>query len=136
MKAGKIGALITYDTNPAYTLPKGAEFAEVMKKVGLTVAFSMTANETAGASQYVVATPHYLESWGDVMIKMGQHSLVQPTINKLFDTRQFQETLMKWTNMPGTYYDYLKGRWTGSLLGGKSWNRTLHDGTFRVALPE
>ena len=136
MKAGKIGALITYDTNPAYTLPKGAEFAEAMKKVGLTVAFSMTANETAGASQYVVATPHYLESWGDVMIKMGQHSLVQPTINKLFDTRQFQETLMKWTNTPGSYYDYLKGRWTGSLLGGKSWNRTLHDGTFTVAMPE
>ena len=136
MKAGKIGALITYDTNPAYTFPKGAEFAEAMKKVGLTVAFSMVADETAKASQYVVATPHYLESWGDVMIKMGQHSLVQPTINKLFDTRQFQEALMKWTNMPGTYYDYLKGRWTGSLLGGKSWNRTLHDGTFTVAMPE
>ncbi len=136
MKAGKVGALITFDTNPAYTLPKGAEFAETMKKVGLTVAFAMSVNETTNASQYVVAIPHYLESWGDVMIKIGHHSLVQPTINQLFDTRQFQDTLMKWTNTPGSYYDYLKGRWTESVLGGKSWNRTLHDGTIKVALPE
>ena len=136
MKAGKVGALLTFDTNPVYTLPKGAEFAESMKKVDLTVAFAMSANETTNASQYVVAIPHYLESWGDVMIKMGHHSLVQPTINKLFDTRQFQDTLMKWTNTPGSYYDYLKGRWTESVLGGKSWNRTLHDGTVKVELQE
>ncbi len=136
IKAGNVGALITHNTNPVYTLPKGAEFGEALKKVSLTVAFSMSANETTNASQYVIATPHYLESWGDVMIKKGQYSLVQPTINKLFDTRQFQDTLMKWTNTPGTFYDYLKGRWTGSVLGGKSWNRTLHDGTFNVASEE
>jgi MoCo/4Fe-4S cofactor protein with predicted Tat translocation signal len=136
MKAGKVGAVIMHNTNPVYTLPKGNDFADALKKVELSVAFTMSADETANASQYVIATPHYLESWGDVMIKKGQYSLMQPTINKLFDTRQFQETLLKWTGSSEAYYDYLKGQWQSNLLEGKSWNKTLHDGTFNMVLPE
>ena len=136
MKAGNIGAVIMHNTNPVYTLPNASEFTEALKKVKLSVTFAMTPNETANASQYVVAIPHYLESWGDVMIKKGQYSLVQPTISQLFDTRQFQCTLLKWTGSNESYYDYLKGQWQANILGGKSWNKTLHDGTFTVALPE
>jgi len=136
MKAGKVGALIMHNTNPVYTLPKGNDFTDALKKVELSVTFTMSADETANASQYVIATPHYLESWGDVMIKKGKYSLVQPTINKLFDTRQFQDTLLKWTGSSESYYDYLKGQWQSNLLEGKSWNKTLHDGTFNSELPE
>ncbi len=136
MQAGKVGAVIMHNTNPVYTMPKGADFAAALKKVKLSVAFTMSADETANASQYVIATPHYLEAWGDVMIKKGQYSLVQPTINKLFNTRQFQDVLLKWTGSNEAYYDYLKNQWQANVLGGKSWNKTLHDGTFNVALPE
>ena len=136
MNAGKIGAVIMHNTNPVYTLPKGVEFGNALKKVKLSVAFTMSDNETAKISQYVIATPHYLESWGDVMIKKGQYSLVQPTINKLFDTRQFQDVLLKWTGSSEAYYDYLKDQWQANVLGGKSWNKTLHDGTFNVSMPE
>ena len=136
MQAGKVGAVIMHNTNPVYTLPKGTAFTEALKKVKLSIAFTMSADQTANTSQYVIATPHYLESWGDVMIKKGQYSLVQPTINKLFNTRQFQDTLLKWTGSSESYYDYLKNQWQTTVLGGKSWNKTLHDGTFNVALPE
>ena len=136
MKAGNVGAVIMHNTNPVYTLPNASEFTEALKKVKLSVTFAMTPNETANASQYVVAIPHYLESWGDVMIKKGQYSLVQPTISQLFDTRQFQCTLLKWIGSNESYYDYLKGQWQANILGGKSWNKTLHDGTFTVAMPE
>jgi molybdopterin-containing oxidoreductase family iron-sulfur binding subunit len=133
LKAGNVGAVITHNTNPSYTLPNAAEFTEALKKAKLSVAFATAPNETTNASQYVVATPHYLESWGDVMIKKGHYSLMQPTISKLFNTRQFQDTLLKWTGSEQEYYDYLKEMWTSSLLGGKSWNTTLHDGTFTMA---
>jgi len=135
-KAGKIGAIFMYDTNPVYTLPNGNEFAEALKKVKLSVAFAMTTNETTNASQYVVATPHYLEAWGDVVIKKGHYSLMQPTINKLFDTRQFQETLLTWLGNKESYYDFLKQFWQTNILKGQSWNKTLHDGTFSSSLPE
>ena len=69
MKAGKVGALLTYNTNPVYTLPNSSEFTEALNKVDLTVAFSMHNDETANAMEFALATPHYLESWGDVMHK-------------------------------------------------------------------
>ncbi|MEN8185745.1 MAG: TAT-variant-translocated molybdopterin oxidoreductase [Bacteroidota bacterium] len=135
LKAGKVGALIMNNVNPSYTLPNASEFTEALKKVKLSIAFAMSENETAKASQYVAATPHYLESWGDLMIKKGQLSLMQPTINKLFDTRQFQESLLKWTGSDESYYDYLKGLWTSKFLNGKSWNKTLHDGAITIPMP-
>jgi len=128
VKAGKVGALIMYDTNPVYTLPNGAEFAESLKNVKLSVVFSMTEDETAAVSQYVAAVPHYLESWGDVNIKKSEFGLIQPTINPLFKTRQFQDTLLKWIGSSQSYYDYLKAHWSSNILNGTSWNQALHDG--------
>jgi len=130
MKAGNIGAVLMYNTNPVYSLPNGTEFAEALKNVSLSVDFAISADQTANASQYVVATPHYLESWGDVEIKKGSFGLMQPTIHNLFNTRQFQDSLMIWMGADMAYHDYLKDHWKTNLLGGKSWNKTLQDGTF------
>ncbi|MBI9039991.1 TAT-variant-translocated molybdopterin oxidoreductase [Lutibacter sp.] len=130
MNEGKIGAVIINNSNPVYSLPNAAEFLEGLKKVKLSVAFSMQDNETANAVQYALATPHYLESWGDVVIKKGQYSLMQPTIKPLFNTRQFQDVLLTWTGSASTYYDFLKELWSTDILGGTSWNQALHDGIF------
>jgi len=136
MNAGKIGAIIINNSNPVYTLPNASEFVEGLSKVKLSVAFSMQDNETANAVQYALATPHYLESWGDVVIKKGQYSLMQPTIKPLFNTRQFQDALLIWTGSTATYYDFLKETWNTDVLGGQSWNQALHDGVFTTEVPE
>ncbi|MGV8945008.1 MAG: TAT-variant-translocated molybdopterin oxidoreductase [Lutibacter sp.] len=130
MNEGKIGAVIIHNSNPVYTLPNASAFVEGLKKVKLSVAFSMQDNETANAVQYTLATPHYLESWGDVEIKKGHYSLIQPTIKTLFNTRQFQDVLLTWTGNTATYYDFLKETWNTEILAGKSWNQSLHDGIF------
>ncbi|WP_298286774.1 TAT-variant-translocated molybdopterin oxidoreductase [uncultured Lutibacter sp.] len=130
MNAGKIGALIINNANPVYTLPNSSEFIEGLKKVKLSVAFSMQDNETAKTVQYALATPHYLESWGDVTIKKGHYSLMQPTIKPLFNTRQFQDSLLVWTGSTSSYYEFLKESWKTDILEGKSWNQALHDGVF------
>ncbi len=129
MKAGKVGALITYNTNPAYTLYNGAEFAEAQKNV-LSVAFTMKDDETSTNAKYVGATPHYLESWGDVSMKKGHYSLMQPTIRPLFNTRQFEDSVLKWMGSGQTYHDYIKANWNSNILNGRSWNQALHDGVF------
>lgn len=136
MNAGKIGAVIINNSNPVYTLPNAAEFVEGLKKVKLSVAFSMQDNETANTVQYALATPHYLESWGDVVIRKGQYSLMQPTINPLFNTRQFQDALLTWTGSTTTYYDFIKESWNTEILKGSSWNQALHDGVFMVNATE
>jgi MoCo/4Fe-4S cofactor protein with predicted Tat translocation signal len=133
MNAGTIGAVIINNSNPAYTLPNASEFVEGLKKVKLSVAFSMQDNETANAVQYALATPHYLESWGDAVIKKGHYSLMQPTIKPLFKTRQFQDTLLTWTGSNSSYYDFIKETWNVEVLNGKSWNQALHDGVVVTA---
>ncbi|GAA4938091.1 TAT-variant-translocated molybdopterin oxidoreductase [Algibacter agarivorans] len=130
MKAGRVGALIMSGVNPIYSLPNASDFAEGLKKVELSVAFSMKADETSSETQYIAAAPHYLESWGDVEIKKGHYALTQPTIRPLFDTRQFQDALLKWTGNDVSYHDYIKDAWGAGILSGDSFNKALHDGVY------
>ncbi|MGB6269102.1 MAG: 4Fe-4S dicluster domain-containing protein, partial [Olleya sp.] len=130
MKAGKVGAIIMSGVNPLYTLPNASEFAEGLKNTTLSVAFTSKEDETATAVQYIAATPHYLESWGDVEFKKGHFALMQPTIRPLFDTRQFQDALLKWNGNESKLNDYIKSTWSDSILNGSSYNQALHDGVF------
>ncbi|WP_047548222.1 TAT-variant-translocated molybdopterin oxidoreductase [Psychroserpens sp. Hel_I_66] len=125
MKAGRIGGIIMSGVNPMYTLPNASDFAEGLEKTELSIAFSLKADETAKVSQYIAAAPHYLESWGDVELKKGHFSLMQPTIRPLFDTRQFQQALLMWTGSDQTYREYIKSGWSGG-----SFNKALQDGVY------
>ena len=132
VKKGTIGGLITVGVNPALTLVDGSAFAEGLKKLDLSVAFSLKEDETALASQYLAALPHYLEAWGDYEFKAGSFALAQPTIRPLFDTKQFQDVLLAWTGSSQTYYDAIQANWSDSLIGMSSWNTVLHDGFFQT----
>ena len=136
MKSGKVGALIMSGVNPVYTLPNASDFESALKNVGLSVAFSMKEDETATKTQYIAASHHYLESWGDFEMKKGHFSLMQPTIRPFFDTRQFQDSLLKWVGSDKTYHDYIKETWAESILAGTSWNEALHDGVFEAPIVE
>ena len=130
MNQGNIGALITFNTNPVYTLADSDAFVSGLKKVNLSVAFASSEDETASIFNYALPTPHYLEAWGDVQIDKGSYSLTQPTVNPLFDTQQFQDCLLSWMGHEDNYYDYLKNFWNTDVLGGVSWNQAVHDGFF------
>ena len=129
LKSGKVAGVISYNVDPVYSLSNGAEFAEALKNK-LSVAIAVENNDTVAASNYALPATHFLESWGDVSISEGNYSLVQPTIQKLFKTRQIQEILLKWSGDSTPYYDYLKSFWTKKILQGASWNTALHNGFF------
>ena len=130
MKAGNVGALIMCGVNPLYSLPNAEDFAAGMANTDMTVCFSMKPDETAVNCDYMAATPHYLEWWGDVEFKTGHYGLIQPVIRNLFDTRQFQNQLLVWMDSDQTYQEYVKENWSSSILGGKPFNQALHDGVF------
>ncbi len=135
MKAGSVHTLIMSGVNPVYTLANSAEFAEALKKVKLSVAFSMKEDETSSKTTIAAAAPHYLESWGDVTIAKGYYSITQPTIRPLFKTRQLQDALLKWTGNSAEFYEYLKAS-SVAFNTGKTWNQLVHDGvTVASVLP-
>lgn len=130
VKRGSVKGLITVGVDPLYSFPKADEFAEAYSNLDFTLAFAMKQDATATIAKYVAATPHYLESWGDLEMKKGHFSLMQPTINSLFDTRQFQDCIIKWVGKDGNYYDYIKNYWNDEVLNGAKWNAVLHDGVY------
>jgi MoCo/4Fe-4S cofactor protein with predicted Tat translocation signal len=131
MNAGKVGALFSFQTNPVYTLANSADFVSGLEKVQLSVAFASSEDETASIAQYALPVPHYLEAWGDAHIDAETYSLTQPTVNPLFDTKQFQDCLLSWSGSSESFYDFLQNSWNTSVLGGTSWNQALHDGFFK-----
>tara|TARA_B100000809_G_scaffold266359_1_gene328704 strand:+ start:14014 stop:17085 length:3072 start_codon:yes stop_codon:yes gene_type:complete len=126
--SGSIKGLISVGVDPVYSFPNNKVFTEAYSNLDLSVSFSFKEDATASLSQLVAATPHYLESWGDTQMKKGSFGLMQPTIRPLFDTRQFQDCLLKLTGNTTKYYDYIRETWTNSILGVSSWNQALHDG--------
>ena len=129
INAGNVHTLIMSGVNPVYTLPGGKAFAASLKKVKLSVAFSLKEDETASLTTIAAPVPHYLESWNDVRLTSAQYGITQPTIRPLFNTRQFQDTLMRWNGTAGTFYDYIRANSAG-FAGGTSWNKLVHDGVY------
>jgi len=130
IQSGAVKGLITIGVNPIFTTANGEALAEGIKKLEFSLAFASKKDETAAASQFVPAPPHYLESWGDYEMKAGHFALAQPTIRPLFDTQQFQDVLLKLSGQNTKYYDVIKAHWNESILGSSSWSKALHDGYF------
>ena len=140
LEKGHVDAVFIQGVNPLYSLPKklADKFKAGLAKAKLSVSFATYNDETAQACQYVTPDNHYLESWNDAMPVLGEYSLTQPTISPLFKTRQFQESLMTWAGISGTYHDYIQKYWennlfstqTESILFNDFWNKKLHDGVY------
>ncbi len=116
MKAGEIDALLTYNVNPAFSRHDADEFVQGVEKVGLTVSLSHTPDETSKLARYVCPDNHYLESWNDAEPKKFRYSLAQPAIQPIFDTRQFQESLLKWSGSEQTFYDFMNATWAEKFM--------------------
>ena len=128
MNSGKVAGLISYNVDPIYSLSNSSDFSEGLKKVEVSVALSLENNETTNLSNFVLPTPHYLESWGDAQFDEATYGLMQPTIQPLFNTRQIQDVLLTWSGSTVSYYDYLKEFASTNILNGGSWNKALHNG--------
>ncbi len=128
MNAGSIGALLVYETNPAYTYYDSKKFTDALKKVPVTVSFNGTMNETTELCKFSIPAHHWLESWGDTEAKTGYFSLLQPSINPLFKTRAFETSLLKWSGNTSDYETYFKNYWITKLGSLDNYNKALQEG--------
>jgi len=87
-KRGEVAAVFFLDANPAYDYFAANDVKEALKKIRLRVSFSDHADETATLCNVVAPNHHYLESWGDDNAVEGYYTIMQPTINPVYNTRQ------------------------------------------------
>jgi molybdopterin-containing oxidoreductase family iron-sulfur binding subunit len=97
MRAGQVGVAFVRGANPAYSLPKAANFAAAFVKVPFRVSFSSYPDETTELCNLVIPDLHSLESWGDAEPVRGTISLQQPAMDPVFPTNS--KTVPVW---PGT----------------------------------
>jgi molybdopterin-containing oxidoreductase family iron-sulfur binding subunit len=143
MGRGNVDALIVYNTNPVYHYPEADKFKEGLKKTGLTVSLSVAKDETSLLCNYILPAGHFLESWGDSEPASGFYSLQQPLIHPVFNTRQWEETLLKWTASDLSMHDYMKDYWEKNLFIRHKekdrfydfWVTTLQKGIFEPEMP-
>ena len=134
--AGNIDGLLVWGVNPVYDHSKGKELEAAIQKLKLSISFAERKDETAKVCQYILPEPNYLESWNDLEPKSGFFSLAQPTISKLFDSRNVQESLLEWIGQETTYVDFIKNYWETEFFPKQIeysefrmfWNYTIQKG--------
>ncbi|ASU32792.1 TAT-variant-translocated molybdopterin oxidoreductase [Mucilaginibacter xinganensis] len=140
MKRGDVGAVFFLNANPAYDYYNSKDIIDGLKKVRLKVSFASNSDETSALCNVIAPNHHYLESWGDDNAIVGYYTVMQPTINPVYDTRQAEQSLMKWSDNPAKeYYTYVRNNWDknllakGGLSGQSGWETLLQTGFVREA---
>jgi len=136
MNRGEVAAVFFLNTNPAYDAINTKAFTDALAKVALKVSFSDRIDETSDLCDVTAITPNYLEAWGDANTYEGFYSIVQPTINPVFNSRQAEQSLLIWSDAAvQDYYQYVRNNWEKNILPilGKSWNDVLQTGVFASA---
>ena len=139
LKAEKVKGLLVWGVNPVYDHPQGKDIELALRNMELSVSFAERKDETANLCQFILPEPNYLESWNDLEPKTGYFSLAQPTITKLFDSRNVQENLLRFSgDATTTYGDFVKKYWEDNLYSLQKelgdfrlfWNTSLQKGVF------
>jgi Fe-S-cluster-containing dehydrogenase component len=143
LEDGKIDAVLFYNTNPLYNYPENSRFEKALEKAKLTISFATKKDETAAACKYILPDNHYLESWNDAEPQPGIFSLAQPVMQPIFNTRQFQATLLAWQESETDFHQYIKNYWQRNVYPGQTqypdfnqfWVNTLQKGVYEKPMP-
>ncbi len=142
MKSGNVGAVIHFNSNPAFHLPDDLGYKKAIKKVPAVISLVESENESSALGHYTLPIHHDLESWGDAKTRTGFYSFQQPVIDPLFNSRQKEAALLVWASgksssyEPTIYHKYLMQNWqndiypkfNSKLSFNEFWNSGLHDG--------
>ncbi|OWK69714.1 TAT-variant-translocated molybdopterin oxidoreductase [Pedobacter sp. AJM] len=136
MSRGEVGAVLFLNSNPAYDYLDTKKFEAALKNVPAKISFADRADETASLCDAIAINHNYLESWGDANAYEGYYSIVQPTINPVFNSRQAEESLLVWADASvKDYYQFVRSNWETKMLPalGLKWNDVLEKGVINVA---
>ncbi len=140
--SSEYNAVIFYDCNPVYDYSDSEKISTIIKNIDLRISLSTIPDETSVLTKYVCPANNYLESWNDFNPKIGTYGLAQPCIQAIFDTRQEQESLLRWSGIQTDYYQYIKDYWQSNIYSKTNrlfdfagfWNKSLQDGIIEIPI--
>ena len=130
-----VSSLIFLNCNPIYDNYKLSKLNEKLKNIPLKISTSDRIDETSVICDVVAPDSHFLESWNDHEPIDNSFSFAQPTITNIFDTRQHQDSFLKWSGEKTNYFSFIKSNWRNMQILTNSdepfqifWDKLLHDG--------
>lgn len=120
--AGKVSALIHYETNPLFTTPSDILSKEEFDKIPFIVSFSTFMDETTAMADIILPSHHGLEDWGDNFTDPGVGysvaTIQQPTTPAQFNSRSLGDIMLTLSKNLGSsdiadenFADFVKSSW-------------------------
>jgi anaerobic selenocysteine-containing dehydrogenase/Fe-S-cluster-containing dehydrogenase component len=109
IEEGTLKALLIVGANPVYSAPA---FARSLAKAPFVACLAAHEDETTAAAHVVLPVDSPLECWDDTEPWTGVHSLTQPAMRRVFDTRHAGEILLEAARAPQTSFrEFVRMRW-------------------------
>lgn len=142
IQKGQVELLMMHNVNPVYDLPGEWHFSQHAKKIKHLIASSCFQNETTAMAHYVLPENHFLEAWNDAQPTSNHFSLQQPVMQKIYNTRPFQESLLQWMNEKPNYLLRIKDLWKKEVFPMQTqhfdftefWNTSLQAGVIELPI--
>ena len=124
LQSGAVQVLLVHEVNPAYSLTGRGGFAESAAQAGFKVSFGSYPDETMMLCDLALPDHHPLESWDTAEPAPGVHSLRQPVMRPVFQTRQTGDVLLAVAGGVGgasarladaSFREYVERRWGGTV---------------------
>src|SRR5690606_23193888 len=127
---GEVDVAFFLNSNPLYEYAKADAIAESLGKIKFKLSFADREDETASELEAIAPNHNFLESWGDANPREGYYTIVQPTINPVYNTRQAEQSLLVWAGDTTDYYTFVRNHWEQQILAGsdKTWEGVLQTG--------
>ncbi|HWK55903.1 MAG TPA: TAT-variant-translocated molybdopterin oxidoreductase [Parapedobacter sp.] len=127
---GEVDVAFFLNANPLYEYAAADKVAEAFGKIKFKLSFADREDETAAELEAIAPNHNFLESWGDAHPRGGYYTVVQPTINPVYNTRQAEQSLLLWAGDTTDYYTFVKDNWEQQILVGstKTWKDVLQTG--------
>ena len=134
---GATSVVLVHEANPAYAMPKKADFAGKFAKVPFKVSTSLYLDETAALCDLLLPNLHALERWDDARSRKGVSNLLQPVMEPVFPGMATGDLLLKTAQkLDGplaafsapSYEAHLKAQWLKAVGSEDAWRAALAKG--------
>jgi molybdopterin-containing oxidoreductase family iron-sulfur binding subunit len=94
LQEGTVGVIFLSKMDPMSFGGEACNFSEAVQKASFRVGLSVLMNDTMRVCDLILPLSHPLESWGDATPRRGITTLIQPSVQPMFDTRMEGDILL------------------------------------------
>jgi anaerobic selenocysteine-containing dehydrogenase len=132
-EAGRVSALILYDSNPVFTAPGAIKSGGSLDKIPFIASMSSFMDETTAMADLILPAHVALEDWGDDVPNpgagLGVATVMQPVVGPVYNTKGLGDIFIALAEsmggrvaerMPkGPFAEYLRDRWKDVYAGDR-----------------